>query len=204
MFSTLRKLTIADVFTISNLFFGFLAVITGNIRYIFISAIMDGLDGMVARSAGSGEFGKELDSLADFFSFGFVPAFFLLKFYADATALAVAFFYVCCAMLRLARFNVTESRNFIGLPVTASALLLSSVIVCGKPELVLYLILPLSLAMICDITYPKIRSEKILLPASIFVVLAFFGQAVPLAVMCASYSILPLFRNLPGVRELWG
>ena len=41
---------------------------------IFVAAILDGLDGRVARMMkGTSRFGAELDSLADFISFGVLP-----------------------------------------------------------------------------------------------------------------------------------
>lgn len=77
---------------------------------IFVAAVLDGLDGRLARLLkGTSKFGAELDSLADFLSFGVAPA--LLQFrwtlhqLGDAGYTIVLVFAVCCA-LRLARFNV--------------------------------------------------------------------------------------------------
>jgi len=205
VFSTLRKLSFADTFTLANLFFGFFAIFTGSVNYLFISAIMDGADGMVARSTGSGEFGKELDSLADLLSFGFLPSFFLLKSFGFRfLVFVVSFAYVACAAIRLARFNVTESRNFVGLPVTASALLLAALLSSGERLAALYLTPFLSLFMVCDVVYPKIRDGRILFPASIVVFLAFFGITAPLIVLCVIYIVSPLLRGVPGVYRLWG
>ncbi len=82
------------------------------VLFLIVAAILDGLDGRVARLIkGTSDFGKELDSLTDFVSFGIAPAFIIyfweLKNYGKIGWLIVLFFSVCC-VLRLARFNVTK------------------------------------------------------------------------------------------------
>ena len=79
---------------------------------IIIAAILDGLDGRVARMIkGTSEFGKELDSLTDFVSFGIAPVFVIyfweLNQFGRIGWLLVLLFSVCC-VLRLARFNLTK------------------------------------------------------------------------------------------------
>lgn len=206
MLSVLKKLRIADAFTFANMFFGFLSVITGNLRYVFLSAIMDGVDGAVARTSGCGELGKELDSLADLFSFGFVPAFFLVRKFTGELffpAVVLSFIYFSCSALRLARFNVVKSRNFYGLPVTASAMLVASILCSGLKLFSLPLVLLLSAAMISDVVYPKIRDLRILIPASIFVILAFFGVVKPLIFLCTLYALLPALKRVSVISRLW-
>ena len=83
------------------------------VMFIVIAAILDGLDGRVARMIkGTSEFGKELDSLTDFVSFGIAPAFVLyfweLKNYGKIGWAIILIFAVCC-VLRLARFNLTKT-----------------------------------------------------------------------------------------------
>lgn len=76
---------------------------------IVIAAILDGLDGRIARLLrGTSRFGAELDSLSDVTAFGIAPALILYLWALDdlgrlgwPVALILA---VCCA-LRLARFN---------------------------------------------------------------------------------------------------
>lgn len=101
---------------------------------ILVAAILDGLDGRIARILkGASRFGAELDSLSDFLCFGVAPAFTLyLWALVDAGRLGwalVLLLCICCA-LRLARFNtdVEEeappawSRNFfVGVPSPAGA-----------------------------------------------------------------------------------
>ncbi len=82
------------------------------VLFLIVAAILDGLDGRVARLIkGTSDFGKELDSLTDFVSFGIAPAFIVyfweLKNFGKIGWLIVLFFSVCC-VLRLARFNLTK------------------------------------------------------------------------------------------------
>jgi|TARA_B100001029_G_scaffold178221_1_gene184491 CDP-diacylglycerol--serine O-phosphatidyltransferase len=82
------------------------------VLFIVIAAILDGLDGRVARMIkGTSEFGKELDSLTDFVSFGIAPVFVIyfweLNQFGRIGWLIVLLFSVCC-VLRLARFNLTK------------------------------------------------------------------------------------------------
>ena len=79
---------------------------------IGFAALLDTLDGRVARLIkGTSDFGKELDSLTDFVSFGIAPAFIIyfweLNKFGKIGWLIVLFFSVCC-VLRLARFNLTK------------------------------------------------------------------------------------------------
>ena len=91
----------------------------GNFAFAFlflvVAAILDALDGRVARLIkGTSDFGKELDSLTDFVSFGIAPAFIVyfweLNKFGKIGWLIVLFFSVCC-VLRLARFNLTKFEN---------------------------------------------------------------------------------------------
>jgi CDP-diacylglycerol--serine O-phosphatidyltransferase len=103
------------------------------VALIILAAILDGVDGRVARALGSqSNIGAELDSLADFVNFGVAPAM-VLYFWAlkDAHELgwAAALIYALCCCLRLARFNVgmkgdtpPDKRFFTGVPSPAGAL----------------------------------------------------------------------------------
>lgn len=137
-----------NLFTTGGLFAGFFAIIAASQgRFaaaciaIFIAAILDGLDGRVARLTNTqSEFGVQYDSLADLISFGMAPA--LLLYHWSLVALRAdgptagkigwlaAFVFAACAALRLARFNsqVTQvdKRWFIGLASPAAAGLVAS------------------------------------------------------------------------------
>ncbi|MBZ3228183.1 CDP-diacylglycerol--serine O-phosphatidyltransferase [Xanthomonas perforans] len=137
-----------NLFTTAGLFSGFYAIIAAaNGQFVqaamavFVAAVMDGLDGRVARLTNtSSEFGVQYDSLADLVSFGMAPA--LVMYHWSLSALkydssvmgrvgwSAAFLYAACAALRLARFNtqvgVVDKRWFIGLASPAAAGLMSS------------------------------------------------------------------------------
>ncbi len=106
------------------------------VLFIVIAAILDGLDGRVARMIkGTSEFGKELDSLTDFVSFGIAPVFIVyfweLNQFGRIGWLLVLLFSVCC-VLRLARFNLTKFQEndewkmnfFQGIPSPAGGCLI--------------------------------------------------------------------------------
>ena len=80
--------------------------------FLVFASLLDALDGSIARLIkGTSEFGKELDSLTDFVSFGIAPAFILyfweLKNYGKIGWAITLIFSVCC-VLRLARFNLAK------------------------------------------------------------------------------------------------
>ena len=123
-----------NLFTTASLFTGFLGIIFAvSGRYdsaawaILFSALMDGLDGKVARLTGTAsQFGIEYDSLADCVAFGAAPAMLMWAWQLNSfgrMGVAVAFLSVACGALRLARFNVgvatTSKRFFVGLPIPA-------------------------------------------------------------------------------------
>lgn len=106
------------------------------VGFILLAAILDGLDGRIARLLkGTSRFGAELDSLADFLSFGVAPAFILYQFgLKDLKSFGwlVAMLFAIAAALRLARFNVMiddptrpewKKNFFVGIPAPAGALI---------------------------------------------------------------------------------
>ena len=109
--------------------------------FITLAAILDALDGRIARLIkGTSEFGKELDSLTDFVSFGIAPAFIIyfweLNKYGKL-GWAITLIYSVCCVLRLARFNLTKFKPedtwkqnyFEGVPSPIGALLILSPLV---------------------------------------------------------------------------
>lgn len=105
---------------------------------ILLAMVFDALDGRLARFARhTTDFGGQLDSLADAVSFGAAPAFLALQVFkaeGPVTALplsrmiwAVGAIYFSCALIRLARFNVSNEHgeqahmSFLGLPSPGAA-----------------------------------------------------------------------------------
>ena len=104
--------------------------------FILLAAILDALDGRIARLIkATSEFGKELDSLTDFVSFGIAPAlilyFWTLNIYGKI-GWAITLIYSVCCVLRLARFNLTKvdesalwkQNYFEGIPSPIGAILI--------------------------------------------------------------------------------
>ncbi|MGH8075029.1 MAG: CDP-diacylglycerol--serine O-phosphatidyltransferase [Lysobacter sp.] len=137
-----------NLFTTGGLFAGYFAIIAATQgRFddaciaIFVAAILDGIDGRVARLTNTqSEFGVQYDSLADLISFGLAPSLVMYHWALESMRLdgatagkvgwVVAFLYAACAALRLARFNSqvnqVDKRWFIGLASPAAAGLLAS------------------------------------------------------------------------------
>lgn len=134
-----------NVLTASNLFCGCVATVLlfrdrveAAVWLVFLAAIFDLLDGMVARLLKvSSPFGRELDSLADLVTFGLVPGVVLFKLlhYSDLALWVpdeslrrlvqfVPFAVTVFSALRLARFNIDQRQTagFLGLPTPANTL----------------------------------------------------------------------------------
>lgn len=109
--------------------------------FIFVAAVLDLLDGAVARALGvHSPIGKDLDSLADVVSFGVAPAMILMKILWAAwmrqpnaidvsiLALSPAFLLACFGAYRLAKFNnaAETTSYFSGVPIPAIGLVVAS------------------------------------------------------------------------------
>lgn len=150
---------------------------------LVLAGIFDALDGFVARATGtSSEFGVQLDSIADVMNFGVGPAILLYCYAfvqigpADPVLLRAgglaAFFFVACGALRLARFNVsvgrTDPKYFVGMPITAGAACVASVVVAWPfpPEtslhgwLVVVLLFAVGGLMVSTIRFPSSKQKK--------------------------------------------
>ena len=105
------------------------------VQLILLAAILDGVDGRLARALQSdSKMGAELDSLADFLNFGVAPGMLLYVWALDDTrqlGWIAVLVYAICAVTRLARFNVArkaesgaaENAYFMGVPSPAGAIL---------------------------------------------------------------------------------
>lgn len=127
-----------NLFTLAALFGGFYAIVMAmNSRFdlaaigIFCAAVLDSLDGRVARMTNTqSAFGEQMDSLSDMVSFGAAPALIVYEWALKGLGKLgwiAAFVYCSGAALRLARFNtnigVVDKRFFQGLPSPAAAAL---------------------------------------------------------------------------------
>ncbi|WP_292016610.1 CDP-diacylglycerol--serine O-phosphatidyltransferase [Marinobacter sp. HL-58] len=134
-----------NALTTASLFSGFYAIVSAangvfdNAAIaIFVSMILDGLDGRVARLTNTqSKFGEEYDSLADMVAFGVAPglvAFFWSLNNLDQVGWAITFIYVAGAALRLARFNTqigsVDKKFFVGLASPAAAACVAGLVWC--------------------------------------------------------------------------
>ncbi|MDG2122264.1 MAG: CDP-diacylglycerol--serine O-phosphatidyltransferase [Verrucomicrobiales bacterium] len=183
--------------TAGNLFCGFaaiLAIVEGisepgleapyyrAIWFILGACVFDLLDGRMARLAGAeSDFGREFDSITDVVSFGVAPALLIfhlvLQEIPDQYGKLIAFVYLLCGAMRLARFNceaampdAKASRDFRGLPIPAAAGVIVSITLAllhyvgddqmlpGVWKHVLWvLMLLVSYLMFSNITFPSFK-----------------------------------------------
>lgn len=192
-----------NLMTAGNLFCGFAAVlriiegkIAGEVNpeafasgrykeaiaFILGACVFDLLDGRLARLGGrESPFGREFDSLADVVSFGVAPALLAYDIVLHdfhKTGWVIAFFYLLCGTLRLARFNCLAadpehkgaSKDFEGFPIPAAAGVIASLTLLmlwlnegqhqignwkfGLPALMIFL----SVLMFSRVRYPSFKA----------------------------------------------
>lgn len=147
------------------------------------AGVFDALDGYVARlTKTSSEFGMQLDSIADVMNFGCAPA--MLLYCYGFTLLGpdhptllrmgglACFIFVACGALRLARFNVnvgrTDPRYFVGMPITAGAACVASVVVAWpsplantmQAVLLILLMVAVGTLMVSTVRFPSSKQKK--------------------------------------------
>jgi CDP-diacylglycerol--serine O-phosphatidyltransferase len=187
---------------------------------IFGSCLFDLLDGRLARLGGQeSPFGREFDSLADVVSFGMAPALLVSKavlFNLDlpshldkvepGVGWAIAFVYLLCGAMRLARFNCLAIENketsneFRGIPIPMAAGFIASLTFLiihfyktdrdlGPWSYVLAItMLLLSVLMISNVRYPSFKRLDWRTRANLPVLL--IGTLI-VAALIAYYWILP-------------
>jgi len=208
------------LFTVGNLFCGYLSVwasIRGTFELaailIVAAAVLDGLDGRVARMTHStSEFGEEYDSLADLVSFGVAPAVLAYSWgLADFRRIGwmASFLFVVCGSMRLARFNiqthVADKRYFVGLPIPMAAGTICGIVLATPERLVsrpwmaglLVLTILLSYLMVSTIKYRSFKDLDmkrrwpawiLLVIAVVFAVIAIHPE-VALLVITLSFAL---------------
>src|SRR5215218_8465544 len=106
---------------------------TESMAFLAIAAILDALDGRMARILkATSRMGEEIDSLADAVNFGVAPAFIVYGTLLSHSRVGwiVVLLYAVCIVLRLARFNAMldidqpdyEKKYFVGMPAPAGAI----------------------------------------------------------------------------------
>ena len=146
----MKILSLANLITLLNLFFGCIAVLllvenNVEIHYVFILSliclILDFFDGLIARYFNQqSNIGIQLDSLADLVSFGLVPGIIIYNLFIQAPSSYVgsilssvipffSFLVTITSAIRLAKFNISKSNSsfFNGLPTPANTILIYSI-----------------------------------------------------------------------------
>lgn len=167
-----KNLTLANTLTIGNLVCGALAIIVASFNVylaaclVFVGFFFDVFDGFVARKMNTtSEFGKELDSLADIITFGAAPVVITYTLVPANWLLVGAGFFLVAAGWRLARHNIQKTKDFVGLPVPAAALVLlatifflDKILLFSNPVLFFFIELVLAVLMVSTIKIPKVTA----------------------------------------------
>jgi len=178
--SMIKLVSVADMISLTNAIFGFLAIIflvsdiaineeikvRLSFSFILLALLADGLDGIVARKTKVSEIGEYLESIADMTSLIIAPSIFIFYIYSDSISNSIYNqFYLLIALviflflgtIRLASFHKMKNKKFfLGLPASASTIILLNFAYFEISYILIILaIIILSLAMISNINFPK-------------------------------------------------
>lgn len=162
---------LANILTMTNLFFGGFAIIAcmrGSLNLsallIFIAATFDRFDGIVARKFNiESDLGKQLDSMSDIISFGVAPALLIYQgilYDFGYPGMFFTVFFIACGAFRLARFNITENNGyFTGVPITAAGCIAALSFLARPylpPQAFIFIMIILSFLMVSTLTIKKV------------------------------------------------
>jgi CDP-diacylglycerol--serine O-phosphatidyltransferase len=162
-------------------FFSIVSVLKGNFPTaswaIIVAGLFDTMDGWVARHTNTTtRFGIELDSLSDVIAFGAAPAILLYNWALapfGRVGWGVAFLFVACGALRLARYNIqmgsAEKKSFTGMPIPAAAAVAAAMVVfygkmgwnAHKSAFVLIVAILVSLLMVSTLRFHSFKEINI-------------------------------------------
>ena len=188
---------------------------------IIIAAVIDGLDGRIARLIkGTSRVGKELDSLTDMISFGVAPAF--IMYFWKLNELGrfgwlVCLIYVICVALRLARFNVNTGGEpswrdnfFEGVPSPAGGILVLTPLIFSMTSLEIIkinynIVVPIffiTTSLLLISKFPSYSFKKIVIQRSttiflLFGIVLFFGLLLVYPFNVISISAIAYLAILP-------
>ena len=211
-----------NILTLGGVCFGISSIkfsIDGNfglaVTLILLAAILDALDGRIARLIkGTSEFGKELDSLTDFVSFGIAPVL-ILYFWELNTygklGWAIALIYSVCCVLRLARFNLTKIENqqewknnfFEGVPSPAGGILILMPLIYELTDFSLNIdikiftpFLTVLIALLLVSKIPTLSLKKISISSKTTIFLLLFAGIIFIALLFYTFETLLVFSLL--------
>ena len=207
---------------LSSIKFAFDEKFTLSIIAIIVAAIIDGLDGRIARLIqGTSKVGKELDSLTDVISFGVAPAFIMYFWKLNELGRIgwlICLIYVVCVALRLARFNVNSGKEpswrdnfFEGVPSPAGGVIVLMPLVYSLSEIQIFSInydylVPILFVIVSILLISKVPTyalKKISVPRNmtIFLLLAvvlYFGLLLIYTFNAIVLSGLMYFIMIPA------
>ncbi len=185
----ITRAVVPSLFTILNMFSGLLSIIHCLRQdyilaawFIILAALFDTLDGVMARiTKSSSAFGVEFDSLSDLVSFGVAPAVLVYQVHLhtlEGLGIIISSMIMIFGAFRLARFNVQlvgfDKKYFIGLPIPASALVITSFILTyydnamgiriAVRDFLAPMVIILSLLMVSHVKYdtlPKLSRREV-------------------------------------------
>ena len=185
------------------------------VTLILLAAILDALDGRIARLIkGTSEFGKELDSLTDFVSFGIAPVLILYFWELNSygkLGWAIALIYSVCCVLRLARFNLTKIENqqewknnfFEGVPSPAGGILILMPLIYELTDFSLNIdikiltpFLTVLIALLLVSKIPTLSLKKISISPKTTIFLLLFAGIIFIALLFYTFETLLVFSLL--------
>ena len=169
----IKLLSIADIITLTNIIFGFMAIVMiflnetwFSFSFILLALLADGLDGIVARKTRNGELGEYFEAMADMTSFSIAPSIFVYAIYHGTVSCCI-YYHICLiivlivflsmSVIRLASFHTMKNKNFfIGIPAPASTIIIIILALIDIKFLyILLAIVVVSIAMVSNVKFPK-------------------------------------------------
>ena len=211
------RLGVADVVTIANAALGFLAVVVAFVdvhlaaRLVLLAAVLDGLDGVLARRYGGTPVGPHLDSLADVASFAVAPAVLVFVVVTDGAALdtgalgvelvgvaVVCALFVAMAVTRLGLYTAYDAADEYteGVQTTLAATILGATVLAGvdDPVLVLGATAAFCYLMVSRVRYPDLLARDAMVMGVVHVLAIlipdFAGRTFPYALLTLAVAYL--------------
>lgn len=230
-----------NLFTLSSIFCGFFAIVVATSAdghgetsadsfyraalLVVFAMFFDTIDGRVARlTRTQSAFGVQIDSLADVVSFGVAPAILVYRWslhVLGVLGMLVAFVYLACGAIRLARFNVLTTQQggaprkpgkyIVGLPIPGAAGLLVSIVVANfavtgslqsAPELIAALVLAVSFFMVSTIPFRSFKDIKLTWRTGAFVALTIGSSAVIAVALHPAFALVWLIAGYVAIAVL--
>ena len=192
----IKLLSIADFISISNAILGFLAIIMLfliEIHYSFslilLAMITDGIDGLVARRRKHSNLGEYMEAMGDMISLVIAPALFVYQTYSKDIIISnnniqhlllilVLTIFLFFNIIRLSSFHIMkEKKNFIGLPASASTIIILIISYLKIEYIYLTIILLIiSFMLISNIRFPKPNHIINLIATALIIISILIGK----------------------------